>query len=172
MSDKKKTPVKSVVRSRFNTVRQTQIFEGDAAISKAQQQFAKETDINVITEKYLTGKTPGIGQPRNNRQPIFGDFRSNDFQAMQNHLADIEGEFSTLPPKVRRRFKNDPFQLLRFVEDEANREEAIKLGLLPEPPPKSEFVDEFEPEGEARKKAPKPQNSPPKEPKKPASDGD
>ena len=35
-----------------------------------------------------------------------------------------------LPSRVRRRFDNDPAELMEFLADEANREEAVMLGLI------------------------------------------
>ena len=39
----------------------------------------------------------------------------------------------TLPADLRKRFSNDPGQLLSFLENEDNRAEAIKLGLVNAP---------------------------------------
>ena len=39
--------------------------------------------------------------------------------------------FEQLPSAVRARFKNDPMELVAFVGDNRNAEEAVKLGLLP-----------------------------------------
>lgn len=42
--------------------------------------------------------------------------------------------FDTLPSKLRLRFGNDPAEFLSFVEDPANDQEMIDLGLKPKPP--------------------------------------
>lgn len=100
--------------------------------SKAQQNPKQETDINHIMGQYL--KTGILGNPNATRKPIFGDFRSRDFQEMQNALSDVQQNFASLPSRIRGRFNNDPYQLLRFVEDPANQEEAIKMKLASPPP--------------------------------------
>jgi len=94
--------------------------------SRTQQQFKDETDINQQINRWR--KTGLMGQTT--RRPIFGDFMALDFQQMMNSISDVEQNFASLPSRIRSRFKNDPYQLLRFVEDPANTEEAIKLRLL------------------------------------------
>jgi len=102
-----------------------------------QQQGKEDADINNITERFL--KTGATGNRQSNRQPQFGDFTATNFQDMVNTVADVDLEFSKLPARTRARFKNSPYQLLRFLDDPANLPEAIKLGLVEvETPPKSE----------------------------------
>lgn len=97
--------------------------------SLTQQHPAKEADINTIVKRYLpTGALPSHG-----RQPIYGDFTSIDYMTMQNQIADIDTAFMRLPARLRGRFKNDPYQLMRFIDDPKNRPEAIRLGLLVDP---------------------------------------
>jgi hypothetical protein len=46
--------------------------------------------------------------------------------------------FEDLPAEVRFRFDNKPAELLKFMSDPANADEAIDLGLFePSKPPKS-----------------------------------
>lgn len=95
-----------------------------------QQQFLEESDINFIAERFgLTGEMPQVL-----KLPAYGDFEGiYDFQSAQNQVREAETSFMTLPAKVRARFNNNPQQLLEFVEDEANREEAIFMGLVKRP---------------------------------------
>lgn len=98
---------------------------------QVQQSFKDDADINKIIAR---GKKTGIfgtGIP-GNRKARFGDFTSIDYMTMMNQVADVESQFMTLSPKLRTRFKNDPYQLIRFVEDPDNLEEARRLKLLPE----------------------------------------
>lgn len=96
-----------------------------------QQSFKEETDINYITSRYL----PKGMLPQMTGEAKFGDFSSIDFLQMQNSIADIDSQFQTLPAKLRRRFSESPYQLIRWLENQDNHEEAVKLGLLPGPPP-------------------------------------
>lgn len=98
--------------------------------SLAQQQFAEESDINFIAERYgLTGEMPQVLQ-----LPQYGDFTGIfDFQSAQNAVREAINQFMTLPAKIRTRFENQPQKLLDFLEDPENRDEAIFLGLIPKP---------------------------------------
>lgn len=92
-----------------------------------QQQFAEECDINTIVRRFgLTGELPG-----DFKAPQYGDFTDvGDYQTALNSVLRAQEEFMSLPGEIRARFQNDPQQLLLFVHDEKNREEAQKLGLL------------------------------------------
>lgn len=95
--------------------------------SLAQQQFAEESDINVIVERFgLNGELPA-----NPVMPQYGDFSQvTDFQTAMNAVIRAQADFMQLPAKVRSRFDNDPQKLLEFVSDDANLDEARVLGLL------------------------------------------
>lgn len=76
-----------------------------------------------------------FGNPkRSRRQPIYGDFSSVDHFQARNAVAQREVLFAGLPARIRARFKGDVFNLMQWVEDPKNEAEAIKLGLLVEPP--------------------------------------
>lgn len=100
----------------------------------AQQQFAEEVDINTIVKRFgLTGQLP-----ENLRMPVSGDFTNiTDFQSAMNLVVQAKEEFERVPAEVRARFANDPGELMAFLEDEKNREEAVKLGLVSAPPEKT-----------------------------------
>lgn len=81
-------------------------------------------------------RTGVLGNPLavGGREPQFGDFTSvHDFHTAQNILAESTQLFEQLPAQLRKRFENDPGQMLEFLGDENNREEAIKLGLVANP---------------------------------------
>lgn len=95
-------------------------------VSLTKQEPAADANINNIVARYFrTGYLP-----ENNKQPRFGDFTGPGFQEMRNAVADIDMQFSMLPPKLRKQFQNDPYHLIRFVEDPKNAQEAAKLGLI------------------------------------------
>lgn len=94
------------------------------------QEFKDECDINRIMKKY-NGVVPGAVAP-----PSFVDVSNvGDFLAVNIKMKEVEEDFMSLPATVRERFKNSPIALLEFVSDKANRDEAIKLGLVNAPPP-------------------------------------
>lgn len=98
--------------------------------SMTQQQFKEEVDINTIVARFgLTGELP-----ENLRMPVSGDFtKVGDFQSAMQMVREAEEAFMELPGHVRARFHNDPQRLIEFIEDDANRDEAQKLGLVVPP---------------------------------------
>jgi phage internal scaffolding protein len=95
--------------------------------SLAQQQFADETDINNIVNMYLkTGVLPD--QPLS---PKYGDFTGiSDYKTALDRVIAADEEFMNLPANIRARFENDAANLIAFLDNEENRAEAIKLGLV------------------------------------------
>lgn len=113
--------------------------------TRTQQQFKDEVDINTIAKNFgMTGKLP-----QNVRMPSFGDFTGvEDYQTAVNAAKWAEHSFMQMPALVRERFRNDPQQFLQFCDDDRNRDEAIKLGLIISPP--------IDPNVPAPKEPPKP----------------
>lgn len=112
-------------------------------------QSAKEdSNINVIVKRFgLTGnaRVPSV-------EPFYGDFSQvEDYQSAMNMLVVAQRAFDQLPSDVRRRFGNDPDQLIEFLHDPENVEEGRKLGLIkpeetPPAPQKVEVVNQPAPE--------------------------
>lgn len=105
--------------------------------SMTEQHFKDECDINNIVAQY---QQTGV-MPQGSREPLFGDFSEfpQDLQASQAFFDEAAERFMQLSSDIRKRFGNDPVQLLSFLHDEKNREEAISLGLVnaPAPPPQA-----------------------------------
>lgn len=102
--------------------------------SLTQQQFKEECDINNIIARYET--TGLLTDPLHpgTRMPQFGDFSNvPDYLHAQTIIARTREAFEALPSKIRDRFDNDPAQMLEFLQDESNREEAVKLGFIDKP---------------------------------------
>ena len=93
----------------------------------AQQNFKDECDINHIVRQFgLTGELPG--KPLS---PQYGDFSGVlDYHSAVNAVLAAQDDFMELPAQMRSRFNNDPAQLIDFLSNEENREEATKLGLV------------------------------------------
>lgn len=92
-----------------------------------QQQFKEQCDINNIIKHYTqTGELPlskKVGQ--------FLDVSNvQDYHSALTTVFEAQKAFDALPSNVRSRFENDPNQLIAFIEDDNNHEEALKLGLL------------------------------------------
>ena len=96
-------------------------------VSLAQQHMKDECDINVIIERFgVTGQLP-----QSPVSPQYGDFSGvTDYHTAVNTINATMDDFMALPAKLRVRFDHDPVKLLEFINNEANRSEAISLGLI------------------------------------------
>lgn len=110
-------------------------FAEPAAKDGRTKRGAAITDIESIIKRATTGALTSAAQPR------FMDLTAIDYMAANNRLVDGRRAFMQLNSKIRARFQNDPYQLLRFLDDPENHEEAVKLGLKThtETPPKRIF---------------------------------
>lgn len=124
--------------------------------SKTIQSFREDTDINVLMKRF--GVTDGAIPPAVLDPRFYGDFSDVvDFRGALDATREAEERFRALPASIRNRFGNDPLQLWQFVNDEANAEESIKLGLLKrQPAPNDGSI--ARPEGEPK---PNPADQPP-----------
>jgi phage internal scaffolding protein len=98
--------------------------------SRTVQSDREGTDLKLLLEKYMdTGVVPVFNVP--SVPPIDGDFSDvPDFQTMQDMLVDIQEQFDSMPSKIREKFANNPMNMVQFLQDENNVEEAIALGLM------------------------------------------
>lgn len=95
--------------------------------SMAIQSARDECDINNIIRKHAVGIP--VTHVVDGHQ-VFGDFSDvEDFQTAQQRVIEAHEAFASLPAHIRRRFDDDPTNLIAFVSDENNLDEAIKLGL-------------------------------------------
>lgn len=95
--------------------------------SLTQQHQKDEADINTILKRFaITGELPtGV------RMPVYGDFTGiTDYQSALNAVNEANEAFAQMPADIRKRFNNDAEQFVAFCSDDANREEAEKLGLV------------------------------------------
>lgn len=102
---------------------------------RTKQEFKEECDINQILKMWIkTGQAPFMATP-----VAYGDFSQvTDFQESIELVTQTEQQFAALPSHLRDRFGNDAKQLLAFLENDDNREEAEKLGIVAKMP----IVDE------------------------------
>lgn len=97
--------------------------------SRTQQQFKEECDVNNILRNYVS---TGVLTHVSDVAPEFGDYSEvpSDYGEALELIRRSNDEFMTLPSEVRERFDNQPVNLIKFLQDENNREEAEKLGLV------------------------------------------
>lgn len=93
-----------------------------------QQHMKEQCDVNSILERYR--KTGHINHVRTSPGQ-YGDFSQyRDFRQSLDLVMDAQDQFNQMPAVLRKRFGNDPSQLLDFLSDPENQQEALKLGLL------------------------------------------
>lgn len=102
--------------------------------SKAIQSAEDESNINTIVRRFgISGELPGGFD-----MPQSGDFTGiPDFHTAMNLVRKAQEEFVKVPAEIRARFGNDPAAFMRFIDDDANLDEARRMGLLREPDPVS-----------------------------------
>lgn len=99
--------------------------------SLTDQSGKDESDVNKIMAKY---EKTGLISHLNKRPGAFKDISGvEDYQTMLGKIQAAQDAFMTLPAATRLKFQNDPGQLISFLQDEKNTDEAIKLGLVEKP---------------------------------------
>jgi len=98
--------------------------------SLADQASLPETDLNLMMKRF----GQGAELPEGFRAPRYGDFdQVSDFQTAMNAVRRAQESFDSLPAAMRSRFHNSPQELLEFLEDASNLDEAVKLGIVDAP---------------------------------------
>ena len=107
----------------------------DCKGGKTRQEMKKECDVNNIMRRYKkTGKLPDMIK----LNPKFGDFaKVTDYHESLNLIIKAENQFNCLSAEIRKRFNNDPAEMLNAINnmDESNIEEFTKLGIIKPKPP-------------------------------------
>jgi len=95
--------------------------------SRTQQHMKKLTDVNSIIEKY---RATGHFNHTKTSPGQYGDFSQfSDFRTAMTQVINAQNSFDALPAHLRKRFANDPAELIEFLDDSSNLQEAISLGL-------------------------------------------
>lgn len=123
----KNRPFQVITRRKDGSIDVGTVPTGD---DMAQQQFKDQSDVNNIMKKYR-----GLGYSYNSLpEPSAGRYVDLvDLPSYEDSLKIViqaEETFMSLPAEIRDRFHNDPNKLIKFLADENNNDEAIKLGLV------------------------------------------
>jgi hypothetical protein len=92
-----------------------------------EQAHKHECDVNHIVKKY---DKHGLISHVSKFEAKFGDLSGTDFKSMYDKVTNAISMFQELPSGIRNRFDNSPAELLRFMDNPDNREEAIDLGII------------------------------------------
>lgn len=95
--------------------------------SMTDQQFADQVDINEIVKKFQkTGQISHL----NKMQGMIADVSEiPDLLESMQTVTRAQQTFAQLPAALRDRFGNSPVQLINFLQDPANDQEAVAIGL-------------------------------------------
>lgn len=100
--------------------------------SRTHQSFKDECDITKIVNQF---REVGTIEHTNQATPkFFQNFDPTlDLHSMRIIVDDANEAFEDMPASIRKRFNNNPAELVAFMDDSANTQEAIDLGLVTDP---------------------------------------
>lgn len=118
---------------------------------RTKQSFKAQCDINKIVDK---ARVTGLVGHLNTKKPVYGDVSDiPDYQSALSIVIKADEAFSSLPSKVRNRFHNNPVEMIDFLSNKENFDEAVKLGLFVKKvvePEKVQKVEVVNPEPKAK----------------------
>ena len=110
---------------------------------RTKQAMKNECDINNIMAKF---EKTGLFDHLTKYNGDYGNFiGAPEYHEAMNAVVEAENMFMEIPAKIRSRFENDPAKFLEFVQDPANTDEIISMGLARAPTPAPNVGDEPEP---------------------------
>lgn len=89
-----------------------------------------ECDINNLMMKYTENGT--VEQYQNGFYDDVSDLNLQYHEAL-NLINTVKDDFSNLSSNIRDKFASNPFELISFLENKENLDEAIELGLVKKP---------------------------------------
>lgn len=97
-------------------------------LSSTRTEFASQCNVNNILKKYTKN---GINPFLITKDAKYGDFTNvpNHQEALELVMA-AEDYFMQFPADIRARFANDPSNMISYLSDPNNHEEAASLGLI------------------------------------------
>jgi len=100
--------------------------------SRTKQSFKDQTDINKIVARF---ERTGLIDHVNKNAGIYADVSNlRDYPSALRLINKGKALMEALPASLRQRFENNPANLISFLDDPKNNDEAVKLGLRPKPP--------------------------------------
>lgn len=127
-----------IVRHAYSEIIDTAVVDCSNDPGLTDESQAAELDINNILKRFVqTGVLPGADV-----QSIFADVSdSTSYHEAMNLIKHAEEQFMALDPYLRARFDNDPAKLMDFVNDPANLDEMIRLGIAEDTRAQTPLVD-------------------------------
>lgn len=103
--------------------------------TKTDQTQKEQCDINNIMKRY-NKKIQNVDSPILEKYAgsFFDSSQKPTYQTALNTLIEARNTFENLPSHLRKKFGNDPANMISYLQDSSNNEEAQKLGLKIKPP--------------------------------------
>lgn len=117
---------------RKSTGRRRVQFDYTECSTRTEQHTAHVTDINALMKKYAPDELAAYIAARNaHRVEITGhDFSTEpSLQDAKNMMLSMRAAYDDLPENIKNEFPNH-LEFLKFIDNEANQEKMIKMGLL------------------------------------------
>ena len=92
-----------------------------------EQHYKERCDVNNVIRRY---QDTGLLDHVSVLEAKYGDMPAGEFKQMMDMVIDVQARFAEFPLKIRNKFRNDPEAFFQFMEDPANRPEAIAMGLI------------------------------------------
>ncbi|WNK12976.1 MAG: internal scaffolding protein [Microvirus sp.] len=100
-------------------------------VVRTKQEFAKDCDVNVIIARCLKS---GMPLPSVSAAPLYADVSEvGSYADCIRRVNAAESAFMELPADIRSQFDNEPANIISFLADPANKDQAIAIGLIPKP---------------------------------------
>lgn len=134
-------------------VKRVRLIADHADDGRTLQSEAAKTDINNVLAHY---RKTGTFTHVSTMMPSYGDFsETGTYLEAMTKITEVERTFMECSAEVRAVFDNDPAQMLEFLSDPENRQEAEQLGLAePTKWPKEAVTDTVTPEAETQAELP------------------
>lgn len=125
-SHEKDAKSQKIITRRENGTLRVQTHNLDPAMTDPQ--WEKESDINYIMDKFMkTGQVTHTS----NKKGIYADVSEiPDLIGAAQIVREAQNNFEALPSHVREKFNNKPEEMIKFLQNPKNSEEAVQLGLL------------------------------------------
>lgn len=109
---------------------------------RTKQSFSEKVNINSIIAKH---RRTGMIEHLNKNKPFYGDVSEiTTYKESLETVLIAQNLFSKMSADIRERFKNDPNEMITYLNDPKNIEEAIKLKMI-KPKPLPPQPDETKP---------------------------
>lgn len=104
-------------------------FEEGSSLTK--QSFKDQVNINTIVAKH---RRTGMFEHLNEKTPFYGDVSHiEDYKSCLEIVIKAKTLFAGMSADIRERFKNDPNEMISFLNDKSNLKEAEELQMITKP---------------------------------------